>query len=243
ELTSTIVGREGFRVETASSGPEALDKARFFMPDVITLDVMMPGMDGWTVLANLKQHPVLSKIPVIMLTIVDDRKLGYALGAADFVLKPVERERLANALRKYGVESRPGRVLVVDDDEAIRSMMRSMLDREGWQVAEAENGKGALARVKEAVPDVILLDLLMPEMDGFELVEMLKKDEASRNVPIVVLTSLSLSEEERERLNGSVDRVLEKSAQSFAELEREIRTFVKAHAGPKEPKEPKEPAA
>ncbi|MBL8112089.1 MAG: response regulator, partial [Acidobacteria bacterium] len=101
ELTSTIVGREGFRVEMASSGPEALDKARFFMPDVITLDVMMPGMDGWTVLANLKQHPTLSKIPVIMLTIVDDRKLGYALGAADFVLKPVERERLANALRKY----------------------------------------------------------------------------------------------------------------------------------------------
>ncbi|HEV8267410.1 MAG TPA: response regulator [Thermoanaerobaculia bacterium] len=227
DLTAGIIQREGFRVVTADSGREGLELAKRLAPDVIALDVMMPEMDGWTVLAMLKADPDLSAIPVIMVTIVDDKKLGFALGAADFVTKPIGRERLAAVLKKYSRADRAGRALIVDDDEAVRSMLRHMLDREGWEVVEAENGRLAISRIRESVPDVVLLDLMMPEMDGFEVVEVLQKEKKWREIPIVVLTAMSLSPEDARRLTIGVERVLEKGAYSLAELEEEIRAFVR----------------
>src|SRR5205085_6225697 len=135
--------REGFTVQTASDGEEGLRLARQLRPVAITLDVMMPGLDGWTVLSMLKADASVCHIPVIMLTMMDDKKRGYALGAANYMTKPIDRTRLAQILKKYRCPHPPCPVLLVEDDAATRQMMCSMLERAGWSVAEAENGRVA----------------------------------------------------------------------------------------------------
>ena len=209
DLMARFLGKEGFRVATAASGEAGLRLARELQPDVITLDVLMPGMDGWSVLAALKADAVLADIPVVMLTMLDDRNLGYALGAADYLTKPLDRERLVSVLGRYR-QDLP--VLVVDDDPDFRDLARRTLEREGHTVIEADNGHAALARLRETTPGVILLDLMMPEMDGFDVVAAIRENEAWRTIPIVVITAKDLSPEDHERLNGYVARVLQKGA-------------------------------
>jgi CheY-like chemotaxis protein len=184
---------------------------------------MMPGMDGWAVLSALKADPVLADIPVIMLTIVDDKNLGYALGASDYLTKPIDRERLAAVLAKY---RRGLSVLVVDDDADFRQFIRRLLEREGYAVAEAENGWAALATVRESAPGLILLDLMMPEVDGFAFVDEFRRERAWRGIPIVVVTAKDLTAEDRQRLNGSVEKVLQKGAHTRDSLLQEVRDLV-----------------
>ena len=221
EVIERHLTREGFAVVTASGGQEGLRLARELQPAAITLDVMMPDIDGWTVLAAIKGDPELADIPVILMTIVDEKKRGYALGATDYMVKPVDRARLSGVLRNIcGAVGR--QVLLVDDDDLMRRGMRLALEQDGWQVGEAENGRVALARLTEARPDVIMLDLMMPEMDGFEfLVEMRSRAEW-RDIPVLVVTAKDLTAEERSRLNGDVERVLQKGAAELDELLREI---------------------
>jgi CheY-like chemotaxis protein/anti-sigma regulatory factor (Ser/Thr protein kinase) len=221
ELIERQLTREGFSVVTASGGKEGLRLARELHPAAITLDVMMPDLDGWTVLAAIKGDPELADIPVVLVSIVDEKNRGYALGATDYMVKPVDRARLSGVLRNIcGAVGR--RVLVVDDDEITRRGMRVALEQNGWQVGEAENGRVALARVAEGRPDIIVLDLMMPEMDGFEfLVEMRSRAEW-RDIPVLVVTAKDLTMEERSRLNGDVERVLQKSGAGLDELLREI---------------------
>ena len=160
--------RYGFRIEGAFSGEEGLRLARKIHPQAITLDVMMPGMDGWAVLAALKSDPELADIPVIMLTIVDNRNLGYALGAADYLTKPIDRERLAAVLLRYRGNAATS-ALVVEDDAASREMLRRMLESEGWMVhGSATTGARHWSAGRQITPGIVLLDLMMPEMDGFE---------------------------------------------------------------------------
>ena len=185
----------------------------------------MPGMDGWAVLSALKADPDVADIPVIMLTIVDDKNLGYALGASDYLTKPIDRERLTTVLQKYR-RDRP--ILVVDDDAALRRLIRRILEKEGYAVAEAENGRAALERVGEISPGAILLDLMMPGMDGFEFVAEFRKHDAWRGIPIIVVTAKELSVEDRQRLNGYVAKILEKGAYSRDALLREVRDLVVA---------------
>ncbi len=227
DLMSRFLGKEGFRVVTASSGEEGLRRARELRPDVITLDVLMPGMDGWSVLAALKANAELADIPVVMLTMLDDRNLGYTLGAADYLTKPIDRERLVAVLGRYR-QDLP--VLVVDDDPDFRELARRMLEREGYAVIEADNGRAALDRLRESVPGVVLLDLMMPEMDGFDFVAAARENPAWRSVPIVVITAKDLSSEDHERLNGYVARVLQKGALSRETLLGEVRDLVAASA-------------
>jgi signal transduction histidine kinase/CheY-like chemotaxis protein len=223
DLMSRFLGKEGFRAVTAAGGEEGLRLARELQPDVITLDVLMPGMDGWSVLAALKADAALADIPVVMLTMLDDRNLGYALGAADYLTKPIDRERLVAVLGRY----RPDLpVLVVDDDADFRSLVRRMLERDGYTVVEADNGRAALARLRDATPGVVLLDLMMPEMDGFDFVAAVRTDAAWRSLPIVVITAKDLSPEDHERLNGYVARVLQKGALSREALLAEVRDLV-----------------
>jgi PAS domain S-box-containing protein len=214
ELVARSLEREGLRVVAAASGAAGLEAARTLRPDVITLDVMMPGMDGWTVLAALKGDPALAAIPVVMLSVADEQRLGFALGAAEYLTKPIERERLAAVLRRYSARPRPAgaahHVLVVEDDGDVRRVLRRTLESEGWAVGEAENGRVALERMAQRVPDLILLDLMMPEMNGFEFLEALRERAAWRDVPVVVITAKELSDEERRRLNGDVERVVTK---------------------------------
>jgi CheY-like chemotaxis protein len=194
------------------------------------MDVMMPGLDGWALLATLKADPELSDIPVLMLTMADDRNKGFALGASEYLTKPVDRVRLAQLLRKYRVRGLCCSALVAEDDEVTRRALRDTLEKEGWNVAEAKDGRAALVAVAARRPDLILLDLLMPEMDGFEFLEELRKDEANRSIPIVVITSKTITVEDRMRLNGSVERILLKKASSREELLCQVRELVAKYA-------------
>jgi signal transduction histidine kinase/DNA-binding response OmpR family regulator len=228
ELMVRFLGGAGFEVITAEDGEEGLRLAQERRPDAITLDVLMPEMGGWAVLAALKADAVLAHVPVIMLTMLDDENLGYTLGAADFVTKPVGRERLVAVLQQHLTDGRPGTALVVDDDPDARDLLRRALEHEGWTVDEAENGRTGLAHVAARPPAVILLDLMMPEMNGFEFLARLREQPAWRVIPVVVVTASDLTPEERQRLNRGVQSVLEKGAYTRDDLLAEIRDVVAA---------------
>ncbi len=226
DLLQRFLSREGFRVESAVSGEEGLRLARELQPDAITLDVMMPSLDGWAVLSQLKADAELADIPVIMLTMVDSRNIGYALGASDYLTKPIDRARLSAILKKYKCDRSPCSILLVEDDAPIREMMRRTLEKEGWTVTEAENGCIALEQIKDNRPELILLDLMMPQMDGFTFVHELQKNESWRSIPIVVLTAKDLTTEDRLQLNGYVENILQKGAYSYEELLHLVRDLV-----------------
>jgi CheY-like chemotaxis protein len=225
DLMGRFLTPEGFHVVTASGGEEGLRLARELQPCVIILDVMMPGMDGWTVLLTLQDDPAVADIPVIMVTIVDNQNRGYMLGAADYMTKPIDRARLTAMLQKYRSQDPAGQVLVVEDDPATREGLARLLEIEGWSVLQAENGRVALERMAVTPPELILLDLLMPEMDGFEFLRKLRKAPAWRSIPVVVITAKDLTEEDHLQLNGHVRMILEKGAYSRVELLHELRDF------------------
>ncbi len=225
ELLGRSLSRHGFHVEGALNGEEGLRKARRLRPDAITLDVMMPGMDGWTVLTRLKSDADLANIPVVMLTIVDEKNRGYSLGAADYLTKPIERERLAQVLMRYRHTS-SNEALIVEDDPDSRNVLRRMLENDGWKVNEACNGREGLEQVARHAPGVILLDLMMPEMDGFEFIHHLREKGEWRLIPIIVVTAKELTPEERGELNGHVSRVLQKGTYQRDDLLEEVSRLV-----------------
>ena len=229
DLMRRFLGRESFDIHSAHGGEEGLRLARELHPAVITLDVMMPHVDGWTVLSALKSDPELSAIPVIMVTIVDDRGMGFALGAVEYLTKPIDRARLMDVLGRFRRDRVAHTALVVDDDRPTRQLTRRQLEREGWSVREAENGREALRAAEEALPDLILLDLMMPEMDGFQFVREFRKRREWRSVPIIVVTAKELTAEDCRLLNGQVERVLQKGAFRRDELLAEIRELLAEH--------------
>jgi len=226
ELMQRFLSKEGLHMKAAFSGEEGLRLARELRPVAITLDVMMPGMDGWAVLTALKADPSLAGIPVIMLTIVDNKNRGYALGVSDYLTKPIDRDRLVSILKKYRHEHTPSPILVVEDDPASRETICRLLEKEGCLVAAAENGRVGLEFMTENPPELILLDLMMPELDGFQFVEALREKDAWRSIPIIVLTSKDLTEEDRLRLRGYVEKVLQKETQDREGLLREVRNLI-----------------
>ncbi|MFN7971393.1 MAG: PAS domain S-box protein [Acidobacteriota bacterium] len=226
ELLEHFLTKEGFDVVTASGGEEGLRLAHECRPDVITLDVMMPGMDGWSVLGKLKHDPVVADVPVIMITIVDDRRMGYALGVSDYLGKPVDWRRLSTILAKYRPHAGEPSVLVVDDDPGAREVLRRTLEKESWRVREAANGQEALELVARERPSLVLLDLMMPEMDGFTFTSELRKVDAWASIPVVVVTAKELTSEDRRRLEGHVARILQKGAYSREELQAEVRRLI-----------------
>jgi signal transduction histidine kinase/DNA-binding response OmpR family regulator len=234
-LTRYLTG-EGFRVVTVDRGSDAVRVCREVCPVAVTLDVMMPDVDGWSVLAALKAEPDLAHIPVIMLTIVEDRNLGRALGADDYLVKPLEPQRLLETLRRH-TKASPGLALMVEDDPPTREMLRRMLESDGWLVEEAGNGREALACVERRLPGLIVLDLMMPEMDGFEFLAEMQRHESWRTVPVVVVTARDLSEEDRLFLNGSMmlggcdKHVLQKGGFSREDLLREVRDLLASRSG------------
>jgi CheY-like chemotaxis protein len=231
ELMARTLSQEGYTVHTAENGVRGLELAKTLKPAVITLDVMMPGRDGWAVVSSLKADPQLSEIPVVMLTIVDDQKLGFTLGAADYLTKPIDWKRLTSVLERYRDYAVPGRVLVVEDDASVRELLQRNLEKDQWTVSLAENGRVALERVAEARPSLILLDLMMPEMDGFEFMDALRQREGGRDIPVVVITARQLSEEDRRRLNGQVVRIIQKSQTTAEEVLAEVRRLMPQRAG------------
>jgi CheY-like chemotaxis protein len=227
ELVKHVLSKEGYQVVEASEGGEGLLLARTAQPMAIVLDVLMRGMDGWEVLSQLKADEELAEIPVIMLTIVDERNRGYLLGASDYLVKPIEPDRLVRVLRKYQGIKPSGQLLIVEDDSLTREMMRRILEPMGWKVREASNGREGLERVAESRPELILLDLVMPEMDGFEFLSRLRQGRDGRSIPVVVVTGKDLSQADRLRLNGSVEKVLKKDAENREHLLREVCEWVR----------------
>lgn len=226
DLLKRLLQRQGFKVNGVQSGREGLKQAREIKPDVIILDVMMPEMDGWNVLSALKNDSVLSEIPVVMLSMIEDKHMGFALGAADYLTKPIDRDKLSNMLRKYRKSSEDSLVLVVEDEEGIRQFMRALLEREGWAVMEAGNGQQALDQVREKRPSLILLDLMMPEMDGFEFVAHLREVVEWKDIPVVVITAMELTANDYKRLNGNVTKIMRKGSYEQDQLMADVRQLV-----------------
>ncbi|MBF0557481.1 MAG: response regulator [Nitrospirae bacterium] len=226
DLMTRYLTRDGFEVITASSGTEGLQLARKLRPLAITLDVLMPEMDGWTVLSSLKADPDLADIPVIMLTVMDDKNLGFTLGASEYLNKPIDRKRLLSVLGKYRHGAMAGPILIVEDDAEIRRILRHIIEKDGRTVEEAENGRVALERIAAVPPSLILLDLMMPVMDGFEFLGELRKDEFLRSIPVVVVTAKDLNAGERKQLDGCVTRILQKGSYSRDDLLTEVHRII-----------------
>jgi len=223
DLLERSLQNSGVRVVTVSDGEEALSLARTLHPVVITLDVLMPGMDGWEVLRRLKADKETRNIPVIMVTMTDNRELGYSLGATEFLTKPVQRGQLVQLLDRYALEDTERHALVVDDKAENREVLRRALENEGWQVCEAENGRTGLEQFADQKPSLILLDLMMPVMDGFEFVMEMRKLQASNAVPIVVVTAKDVTAEDRRRLNGDVVGLIQKDGLDRESLLAQLR--------------------
>jgi len=225
DILSRVLVSEGLRCITAADGHDGLSKAFAHHPDLIILDVLMPKVDGWSVLSSLKANTRLSTIPVIMQSVKDDRDLGFMLGASEYLVKPFDRKTLVQLLQKY-TKSDEATILIIDDDEVTRRLVSRTLKQVGWKLVEAGNGEEGLIEIKRKTPTAILLDLMMPGMDGFEFLEILHSTPEGRQIPVVVLTSKDLTADDRLRLNGGVERILEKGALNRDRFLDEVRRVV-----------------
>ena len=221
-LMTRFLHREGFRARTAPDGRTGLAMARELKPRAILLDVMMPGIDGWSVLSALKSDPELSAIPVVMVTFVEHRALAASLGATDYVLKPVRWERFKAVMDRFRPPEK--HVLIVEDDADTRARLRTLLERDGWAVEDARDGEEGLARLAEELPGLVLLDLTMPVMDGFVFLERMRRRPDCAEIPVVVLTALDLTREDRRRLAG-VSQILNKGEVTMRALGDRLRTL------------------
>lgn len=226
DMLIRILRRENYNVVTAFDGEEGLRLAKELNPSVITLDALMPGMTGWDVLSSLKSTPQLAGIPVIMLSIADEIKRGYTLGAAEYLTKPIDRERLLSILGQFRELQRRGPILIVEDDPATRELLERTLQRHGWPTLSAQNGVEALDRLQSASPSLILSDLMMPEMDGFELIEKIAEHNEWKHIPVVVLTAMELSQHDSERLRRHIEDILRKGSSPFPDLEAKLLTLL-----------------
>jgi CheY-like chemotaxis protein len=231
DLMQRFLSKGGFHVAMARDGDEGLRFAKELRPDAITLDVMMPHKDGWAVLSALKADPDVAHIPVIMVSMVDNKNMGYSLGAADYLTKPIERDRLMTILNKYrkdtGNADAALSILVVDDDPAVRQLMRRILEKEGHTVIEAENGRRGLERLAKGIPSLILLDLMMPEMDGFEFLTRFRANPRFSETPVIVLTAKDLTPEDRQRLSGRVSDLVAKNSSVARQLLPHLHSYLK----------------
>jgi CheY-like chemotaxis protein len=221
-----ILTNAGLRVTCSTTAEEGLRLAHELHPAVITLDVGMARADGWGVLRSLKSDATVSRIPVVVLTDIRAEQLGIALGAAECLTKPIDADQLVAVLRKYIGRDRSRGVLIVEDDKGTRLMIRRILEREGCAVEEAENGAVGIARLGVKLPQLIILDLIMPEMDGFEFLAEVQKRDAWRRIPVVVVTSKDMTSEEILRLKGRVERVFLKGSYDRDELVGTIRRLI-----------------
>ena len=223
DLLGRLLARDGYRVATASSGEEGIELARALHPQAVVLDVLMPHLDGWAVLSTLKSDDHTRAIPVIVLTMLDDGEMAFALGAAEFMTKPVDRQVLAQALRRCGLVPREGTVLVVDDDPQARALMQRALADGRWQILEAGDGREAFEVMQQRKPDLILLDWVMPGMGGLEFLTRLRAGEQDQPpTPVIIVTSQDLEGHEQSDLDRYRALRISKSALTRSALQAQI---------------------
>jgi signal transduction histidine kinase/DNA-binding response OmpR family regulator len=230
DMMERILSREGLDVYGAATGKEGLALARKLKPVVIALDIMMPGMDGWSVLQAIRADPELAETRVVIVSMLDEKPLGMALGADDYLTKPLRREQLLASIQRL-VPVRDGYILIVEDDESLRELLQRTLIEEGWSVRIAETGRAALDMIEQSRPGLILLDLRIPEIDGFDVIASIRSRPEFVRVPITVMTALDLSRDDWERLTGRVEQVIQKGLYSRNRLMREVRRLAAHFVG------------
>lgn len=223
-LMTRFLHREGFSVRTATNGRSGLDLARRLRPRAILLDVMMPGVDGWSVLSQIKADETLAPIPVVMVTSVDQRNLAASLGASDYMLKPVNWTRFGKIVNQFRLAEadQRGTVLLVEDEAVTRMAMRSTLEEDGWLVVEASNGEEGLQQVTDTKPDVVIVDLNMPVLDGFGFLEGVRAVPGCSDIPVIVLTGREFSADDRSKLRGA-SQILNRGDLASASLAERLR--------------------
>jgi CheY-like chemotaxis protein len=223
ELMDRFLTKEGFDVHLAANGRDGVEMARRLQPMAVTTDVMMPEMDGWEVVTALRNDPKTSQIPVVVVTVTDSRDMGVAVGASQYLTKPVDWSRLGEIMARHR-KDRDGRpVLVVEDDEASREQIVRLLKKDGWRVLEAENGRVGLELVEAELPVVILLDLMMPEMDGFEFLKRFRQIPGGDAVPVVVVSAMDVTPAQRAQMNGGVVDIIPKSITTAKDVSKYLR--------------------
>lgn len=226
DLMTKNLTRNGYEVKVANHGETGLKLAKELLPNVITLDVMMPGIDGWAVLSSLKADNDLKDIPVIMISMIDEKEMGKTLGATEYVTKPINHRDLLELIEKHRIDEANKNVLIVEDDENARDMVAKILKKNGFNPIKALNGKDGIEKVVGHNPGLILLDLMMPVMNGFEFINEIKKMESFNKIPIVVLTAMDVPEQGILELNKFVEKIYKKGAYSKDDLIEEIGRLV-----------------
>lgn len=227
QIMTHFLTQKGFSVQAASGGEEGLLIAKELMPDAITLDVMMPGLDGWSVLKTLKDDPELQNIPVILVTMVENRSMGYSLGATEYLSKPINKERLFSVLKRSVRNKMGGPVLIIEDGSLMRKSLRNMLILEGWGVITASTAESAFSEIGKTPPALIMLDVVMPEMDGFEFLNQLRNNPRWRSIPVLVVTGKELTDKESAMLRSYAAKVVNMALVSHDELLKEVYDTVK----------------
>jgi CheY-like chemotaxis protein len=219
---------EGYTVLTAEDGVRGLESARQHLPDVITLDVVMPGgMDGWEVLRELKESPRTQSIPVIMVSVMAEQENGLTLDVEDYLVKPIDVNRLSRVIQRVSGQSPQRNLLLVDDDSSSLEAMSRILEEAGWQTIVAHNGVEALEMLSKTRPAAIILDLIMPEMDGFEFLEKREQDATLRSIPVIVMSGKNPTSTEREFLQQRATAVLQKGRHAATDLVSQVNVRVR----------------
>jgi PAS domain S-box-containing protein len=231
QLLEMYLQDAGYKTEIAHDGLEGIEKAKKLKPNIITLDLMLPLKDGWQVLKDLKNHPVCKDIPIIIISITDEKKLGFSLGAVDYFVKPVNKEELLATLKRIPIKKSVGRdhprILIIDDDKTAVELIEVILDAEGYEVIKTYNSSEGLKMAIDYKPDLMILDLIMPEISGFQLAYKMRQHSETKNIPIIILTSMEIDQETREKMEGIVSTVMSKQKFTKKDLLREISSIEK----------------
>ncbi len=226
-VLSTYLEADGYQVQVVADGQQAVQVARTIRPFAVTLDISLPKLDGWSVLNTLKRDPATAEIPVVIISIVDNREFGIVLGATDYIVKPIDHERLQRVLRSLRstrVNGEDGLILVVDDDPALRDVLSSSLTDDGWRAATASDGEAALAAIERERPTAMVLDLMMPRVDGFEVLRTVRQQPSMRDMPVIVVTAKDLTDEDQRRLRDTAQAVIPKQAMRMDDFLAEVRS-------------------
>ncbi len=226
ELLKLHIESAGYEVAIARDGAQAVDMAKRLRPSIITLDLMLPVKDGWQVLQELKRHPLCKHIPIIIVSIIEEKSLGFSLGAADYFIKPVNKDELVKSLDRFrllrtNADKQPT-ILVIDDDRAATDLVQVILENEGYRVLKSNSGRQGVEMAMENRPDLIILDLVMPEVSGFHVAYELRNIPSTRFIPIIVLTSMEIDENDQQQLSQYVTTLISKGTFTKKDLLRQI---------------------
>lgn len=227
DLITRQLLRESYNVISAYGGEEGLKAAKESNPDIILLDIMMPTVDGWTVLSRLKEDDTLKYIPVIIHSMVNDKARGFSLGATDYLSKPVDRNVLSTVLKRYvGNREENFNILILEDDPNTQDIFKRTAEKQGWSADVAGNGRIGIEKLKKAIPDIILLDIMMPEMDGLEFLDTIRQQPEWQKIPVIAVTAKVLTEDDKIQLRAQAQRVIQKAEHTPSDLAVQIRELL-----------------